>query len=131
MRVLVFLDGSIADPDVPHIRVDDLGLMRGDGVFETVLVVDGRARELTPHLERLERSAAMLDLPVPDRASWELVFQRVIENWSGSREMALKLVYTRGVEGVEGSPTGFALGFEIDAKILRAREEGIAVITLD
>src|ERR1044072_1066192 len=45
MRVLAFLDGTLADPDAPHIRVDDLGLMRGDGIFETILVVDGRPRE--------------------------------------------------------------------------------------
>lgn len=131
MRVLVFLDGSLGDPDAPHITVDDLGLMRGDGVFETVLVTDGKARELGPHLDRLERSAAMLDLPTPDRAAWERAVRLVIENWSGSSEMALKLVYTRGREGVDASPTGFAFGFEVDPKIRRAREEGVAVITLD
>ncbi|MGH3520488.1 MAG: aminodeoxychorismate lyase [Haloechinothrix sp.] len=131
MRVLVFLDGSIADPDVPHITVDDLGLMRGDGVFETVLVAGGRARELGPHLDRLARSAAMLDLPEPDRPAWERVTQRVIDTWSGPAEMALKLVYTRGREGHETEPTGFALGFLIDEKILRQREDGIAVVTLD
>src|SRR5687767_4609092 len=42
MRVLALLDGTLADPDAPLIRVDDLGLMRGDGIFETVLVVNGR-----------------------------------------------------------------------------------------
>ncbi len=68
MRVLVFLDGTPADPDTAQIKVDDLGLLRGDGVFETILVVDGKPRELRPHLERLARSAAMLDLPEPDLA---------------------------------------------------------------
>lgn len=130
MRVLVFLDGSVADPDVPQLRVDDLGLMRGDGIFETVLVVDGQPRELSLHLERLARSAAMLDLPVPDSAVWERVIGQVVDLWRGGQEMALKLVYTRGVESA-GKPTGFALGMPVDPNILRARANGIAVVTLD
>ena len=133
MRVLAFLhgpDGTLADPDSPHIRVEDLGLMRGDGVFETVLVAGAHARELRPHLDRLARSASMLDLPEPDDAAWQRVTRTVIDNWSGSDEFALKLVYTRGIEP-EGEPTAFALGIEIDPKVRRAREEGVAAVTLE
>lgn len=132
MRVLAFLDGTLADPDAPHIRVDDLGLMRGDGVFETILVVDGKPRELGPHLDRLARSASMLDMPEPDSAAWERAVATVIENWSGGKEMALKLVYTRGPDGApEAATTGFALGLEIEEKHIRARADGIAVSTLE
>jgi 4-amino-4-deoxychorismate lyase len=130
MRVLAMLDGTLADPDQPHIRVDDLGLTRGDGIFETVLVVGGEPRELDPHLDRLARSAAMLDLPAPDRAAWERCVRLVLDNWAGDPEMALKLVYTRGVEGAD-VPTGFALGMPIAPKVLRARTEGVAAITLE
>jgi len=131
MRVLVMLDGTLADADAPLIRVDDLGLLRGDGVFETVLVVDGRPRELGPHLDRLARSAAMLRLPAPDRAAWERCVALVLANWTGGAEMALKLVYTRGPEFGDGTPTGFALGMPIGQKVLAARESGVAAVTLD
>ncbi|PRY32748.1 aminodeoxychorismate lyase [Umezawaea tangerina] len=131
MRVLALLDGTLADPDAPLLRVDDLGLMRGDGIFETVLVVNGKPRELDPHLDRLARSAEMLDLPEPDRASFERALTLVLDNWSGGTEMALKLVYTRGVEGGDGTPTGFALGLPIGAKVLTQREAGLSAITLD
>jgi len=132
MRVLVFLDGTVADPETAQIRVDDLGLLRGDGVFETVLVADGRARELRPHLERLGRSAAMLDLPAPDLAAWELIVSQVLARWSGSREFVLKLVYTRGADSDPSHvPTGFALASEVPAVTLRARAEGVAAITLE
>jgi 4-amino-4-deoxychorismate lyase len=131
MRVLALLDGTLADPDSPQIRVDDLGLMRGDGVFETILVVDGKPRELTPHLDRLDRSAAMLDMLPPPRAEFERAVELVIGNWAGGREFALKLVYTRGVEGGDGTPTGFALGMEIGAKVLAQRAEGLSAVTLD
>ncbi len=131
MRVLALLDGTLADPDAPLIRVDDLGLVRGDGVFETILVVDGEPRERGPHLDRLARSAAMLDLPEPDRAAFERAIALVLDNWAGGPEMALKLVYTRGVEGGDGTPTGFALGMEISPKVMAQRAEGIAAVTLD
>jgi 4-amino-4-deoxychorismate lyase len=132
MRVLVFLDGTQADPDVAQIKVDDLGLMRGDGVFETILVADGKPRELRPHLDRLARSAAMLDLPEPDLAAWEKVVSLVLERWAGSREMVLKLVYTRGSDGDPAAvPTGFALGSEVSPSILKARAEGVSAITLE
>jgi 4-amino-4-deoxychorismate lyase len=129
MRVLAMLDGTLADPDQPVIRVDDLGLTRGDGVFETVLV-DGTPRELGPHLDRLARSAAMLDLPEPDLDAWRACVRLVLDNWTGARELAVKLVYTRGVEGT-GTPTGYALGLDITPAVLRQRAEGVSAITLD
>ncbi|NUT50127.1 MAG: aminodeoxychorismate lyase [Saccharothrix sp.] len=131
MRVLALLDGTTADPEAPLIRVDDLGLLRGDGVFETILVVDGAPRELGPHLDRLARSAAMLDLPAPDRAAFERAVDVVLANWAGGREIALKLVHTRGVEGGDGTPTGFALAADIPAKVMTQRAEGIAAVTLE
>ncbi|MEU4806686.1 aminodeoxychorismate lyase [Actinosynnema sp. NPDC023587] len=131
MRVLALLDGTLADPGTPLIRVDDLGLVRGDGVFETVLVVAGEPRELGHHLDRLARSAAMLDLPEPDRAAFERMVGLVVDNWAGGREMALKLVYTRGVEGGDGTPTGFALGTDISAKVAGQRAAGLAAVTLE
>nr|WP_042183626.1 aminodeoxychorismate lyase [Kibdelosporangium sp. MJ126-NF4]CEL15659.1 Aminodeoxychorismate lyase [Kibdelosporangium sp. MJ126-NF4]CTQ93584.1 Aminodeoxychorismate lyase (EC 4.1.3.38) [Kibdelosporangium sp. MJ126-NF4] len=131
MPVLALLDGTIADPTHPLIRVDDLGLLRGDGIFETVLVVAGKPRELGPHFDRLVRSAAMLDMPEPSRADFDRATQAVLDNWSGGSEMALKWVYTRGVEGGDGTPTGFALGLEIAEKVRRQRADGIAAVTLD
>lgn len=131
MRVLVKLDGTIADPDAPQLRVDDLGMTRGDGVFETILVVDGKPRELGPHLDRLARSAAMLQLPPPSREQWERCARTVLDNWTAGGEMVLKFIYSRGPEFGDGTPTGYAMGLPIADKVLQARETGVAAITLD
>lgn len=120
---------TVADPDLPQLRVDELGLLRGDGVFETILVVDGRPRELGPHLDRLDRSAAMLQLPHPDRAAYQRAVDEVLDRWP-TGELALRLVHTRGPES-GGGPTGFALAGEVAPKVRVARETGIAVLTLD
>ncbi|MGH3412108.1 MAG: aminotransferase class IV [Marmoricola sp.] len=62
----VWVNGAVVDPDEPAIRIDDHGVTVGDGVFETVKVVDGRPFALTRHLDRLGRSARGLGLPDPD-----------------------------------------------------------------
>jgi 4-amino-4-deoxychorismate lyase len=132
MRVLAFLDGTLADPDDPHIRVADLGLLRGDGVFETVLIENGEPRELGLHLDRLARSASMLDMPEPDEKGWERAIRTVVDNWPGGGEIAMNLIYTRGLDGEpDSAPTAFALGLEITPKMMRERTEGIAAVTLE
>ncbi|MFB9924797.1 aminodeoxychorismate lyase [Amycolatopsis halotolerans] len=132
MRVLGYLDGSVADPDDPAIKVADLGLLRGDGVFETVLIENGEPRELDLHLDRLARSARMTELPEPDDAQWERAIRAVIDHWPDDSEIAMKLIYTRGLDAEPDSPpTAFALGLEISPRMMRERTEGIAAITLE
>ena len=57
----------LPEATAPALRVSDHGFTVGDGVFEAVKVVDGRPFALTPHLERLARSAAGLGLPELDQ----------------------------------------------------------------
>lgn len=58
------MDGRLVDPGAPAISALDHGLTVGDGVFETVKVVDGVPFALTRHLQRLERSTSGLGLRV-------------------------------------------------------------------
>ncbi|MGH3793590.1 MAG: aminodeoxychorismate lyase [Pseudonocardiaceae bacterium] len=139
-RVVARLGEGLADPDAPLLRVDDLGVLRGDGVFETILVIDGAAVELEAHLVRLARSAAMLDLPAPDLASWRSCAQTVIDAWDGGREMTLRLILTRGPEtrsqGRGGSSeggggvTGYAIGAPVSPTLPAQRRDGVAAVTL-
>ena len=65
----VWVNGRMVDPDQPHLRADDHGVIVGDGVFETLLVVpDGAgvaAFAVRRHLERLRRSAGALRFECP------------------------------------------------------------------
>ena len=133
MRVLALLDGTIADPEAPLLRADDLSAMRGDGIFETILVADRKPRELGPHLDRLERSARLMQMTLPERGAWERAVQAVIDNWPWETDpqMALKLVCSRGVDGGDGTPTGFAMGMPIGPDTIRKRRDGVAAVTLE
>ena len=65
----VWVDGRMADPDQPHLRADDHGVIVGDGVFETLMVVRGdegvAAFAVQRHLDRLRRSARVLRFECP------------------------------------------------------------------
>jgi branched-chain amino acid aminotransferase len=59
----MWMDGRIRSAEQARVPVLDRGLTSGDGVFETLLVVDGQAFALTRHLRRLSRSLSVLGLP--------------------------------------------------------------------
>ncbi|BDZ51812.1 4-amino-4-deoxychorismate lyase [Frondihabitans sucicola] len=120
------------DPSAPQVSVLDLGVTRGDGIFESIGVIDGRAQALEPHLARLAKSAAMLDLPAPDLDVWRAAILRSIE-LAGSAtvgsELLVKVILTRGIEDGD-SATGWVYCFDA-GHYDREREAGIAVVTLD
>ncbi|NKY53136.1 aminodeoxychorismate lyase [Nocardia vermiculata] len=142
-RVLVTLDGAVQDPGAPLLFADDIGALRGDGVFETVLVRDGKASALELHLARLRRSAEALELPDPDVAQWRTAVEAAAKEWGSDREGMLRMVLTRGREGAEvkrpgtgelsgpaPSLTGYVMVSPVADRVERVRSEGISVITL-
>lgn len=62
----VWLDDGLVPADAAKVSAFDHGLTVGDGVFETLKVVDGVPFALTRHLDRLAHSARGLGLPAPD-----------------------------------------------------------------
>jgi branched-chain amino acid aminotransferase len=61
----VWLDGELLPLGTATVSVLDHGITVGDGVFETLKVLDGQAFALRRHLQRLRRSASGLGLEVP------------------------------------------------------------------
>ncbi|MFI9641714.1 aminotransferase class IV [Micromonospora sp. NPDC051925] len=113
----------------PALRGDDLGVLRGDGLFETMHLRGGRPWLRTAHLARLRVGAAALELPLPpDQVLVELL-DSLAAGWPGEVEGALRLVCTRGPEG-GGLPTVYATLAEVPAAAKRLRREGVTVATL-
>ncbi|GAA1093898.1 aminodeoxychorismate lyase [Tsukamurella spumae] len=131
--MVVTLDGSVRASDAPLLYADDLGAVRGDGCFETVLVRDGAPLKGRAHLDRLARSAAALGLPAINDGAWWAAMQRAAMLYgedSGGAEGALRLVYTRGRESVPGTPTQYVSVSPLPERTVRARTEGVSAITL-
>jgi 4-amino-4-deoxychorismate lyase len=111
------------------INLADLAVTRGDGIFESIGVIDGRFLELERHLARLAHSAALLDLPAPDAAAFESAARRALEAHRPEPELLVKLFYSRGVEG--GLATSAWVQVLSGADHSAARRDGIRVVTLD
>jgi len=75
--------------------LSDRGLLLADGIFETVLVLDGRARLLAEHLRRWQAGAALLGMDPPPPARVEALIEEAIRR-STIISGALRLNWSRG-----------------------------------
>jgi branched-chain amino acid aminotransferase len=66
--VKVWINGTLVSEDKAVLSASDHGLTVGDGLFESMKVVDGVAFAVGRHLARLRRTASALGLPVPPAA---------------------------------------------------------------
>lgn len=72
----------------------DRGLLYGDGLFETIRFVAGRAPLWARHMQRLQRGCERLGLPGIDVAQLESEALRVID---GMTEAVVRITITRGI----------------------------------
>lgn len=91
---LAWLDGRIVPPDALAVRADDPGLLIGDGLFETMLVRDGRVASLDAHLDRFERSRQALALPSPPAPPARAIAEVLARNGPLQGEHVLRLTFT-------------------------------------
>jgi len=62
---IVSIDGTLHAPEDAKVSVYDRGFLYGDSVFETIRTYSGKCFALAEHMTRLERSAAMVGIPMP------------------------------------------------------------------
>lgn len=131
-QVIVTLDCSIHDPSQPLLFADDLAAVRGDGIFETLLVRAGAACLTDSHLERLTQSARLMDLPEPDLRAWRAAIDTAVGQWTSStaEDGALRLIYSRGREN-DSAPTAYLTVNPVPARAVAARKDGISALLLD
>lgn len=129
--VVVTLDGEQHDSAAPLLHADDLAVVRGDGIFESLLVRDGRPCLLEAHLGRLTQSARMADLPAPELPRWRDAAATAASSWTARSddEGVMRLIYSRGREG-GSEPTGFVLVGPLAARVAAVRRDGLAALTL-
>jgi 4-amino-4-deoxychorismate lyase len=127
--VVAVLGKGVVPAETPLLRADDLGVLRGDGVFETIHVRDGEPWLLAEHLDRMAGSAAILEIPLPPRAALEELAAQTLAGWPSATEGAFRLICTRGPEHGDGTPTVFATLSELAPERRIARREGVSVVT--
>ena len=83
------------DEPVPAVSPGDRGLAYGDGLFETLLALDGDIPWWDAHWRRLSAGAARLGIAPPGEA----LLRSAAEEILGQGRQVLKLILTRGESG--------------------------------
>lgn len=107
----IFLNGRFVPEAEAVIPINDRGFLYGDGLFETVRVVNRRPFRLAQHLERMTRGAEFLKikLPFPPKELQRFAEQLIEQN--EMPEAILRVTLTRGpgergyLPGTEDRPT--------------------------
>ena len=92
--VIASVDGRIMPAAEATISILDEGLLRGDGAFEVLKLYGGHPFRRGAHLDRLDRSAAALELDF-DRAALEAEIDALLAA-DPPPEGCLRVVITRG-----------------------------------
>ena len=124
--------GSVRDhnPNLPLVFWDDAAVTRGDGVFETLLLRDGRICNLDRHVSRFLASAKLLDLPEPNIDGWLKATIMAAEKWRShtTDDASCVWMYTRGRE-TTGIPSAWLTIRPLSPAALHQRAHGVAVMT--
>ena len=118
----VLINGAPSDGRIP---VTDSTVLRGDGCFEVVRAYDGRVFALDDHLDRLARSAAALQIDLPNRDDLVIwVEKTAMELGNG----AVRVVVSRGsaVPGHEQPSNVIVFGHTWDDDFPPARLKTVA-----
>jgi len=95
--------GRLVSAETASVSVFDHGITVGDGVFETLKIVDGEPFALSRHLQRLRQSAQILKLTVPDENDLREAVAAVLNAHGEHRSRGrLRITVTAG-EGPLGS----------------------------
>ena len=94
MPITTWVNGQISDT----VSVQDRGLQYGDGVFETIAVLDEQPLCWERHLARLARGCQRLHIPFNDFDALQTEVSGLIKN---QRRAVLKIIVTRGA-GMRG-----------------------------
>jgi 4-amino-4-deoxychorismate lyase len=112
-----------------HVAAADRGISYGDGVFETLAVVDHQPQLWGPHLQRLARGCRRLGFDPPDEALWRCD----VEALNLPRFAVLRLSATRGIGGrgyappIHPQPTRIMRCLPAPARPEAAWTEGVTV----
>ena len=109
--MLVFLNGQFVPEAQAVVPVNDRGFMYGDGLFETMRVVNGRPFRLAQHLERMARGADFLKIKCPFTPKELQNFAGQLIEQNQMPDAILRVTLTRGpgergyTPGACGKPT--------------------------
>jgi branched-subunit amino acid aminotransferase/4-amino-4-deoxychorismate lyase len=133
--IRAWVDGELVADSTRAVSAFDRGLMLGDGVFETMRVLNGVAPMAAAHLDRLASGAERLGLMVPDNLGEHIADAAATALRMQLSDAVLRLTLTRGdaLPGMAGLSGGAARSIVTLTPRIAVREEvmdrGLTLIT--
>jgi len=119
MKDLVNLNGIVVPGDQPVITLNNRAFHYGDGLFESIRIIDGKPCFLDAHWVRLTTGAALLRIELPknlDRTSFERYIVELVQR-TGHVSGRCRLTLYRNADGYY-RPMGNAGAFTIEISSL-------------
>jgi branched-chain amino acid aminotransferase len=136
---IYYVNGCFVPASQATVSVGDLGLVRGYGVFDVLRTYDRVPFALRRHLDRLQRSAQQIDLPLPatiDRLE-QLVYECLARNArvEPAVDVTVRLIVTGGSAASfmlpEGESSLMIIVAPVRAVATGYYSEGASLITVD
>ena len=136
MRELVYLNGQVMPLEKGSVSVEDRGFQFADGVYEVAVVYGGVPYEFKEHIERLFRSASLLELEIPHTPE---EIESICLNLLAESQLANCLVYIQVTRGYarrghafpeEVTPTVVIYTIEFAGRAAEYYEKGVTTITV-
>jgi len=128
-----YAGGSWVHPDEATLSINDIAVLRGYSVFESLRTYDRQPFHLDEHLRRLYRSAELIDLDIPWLSEQIASVVREIIARNRYRHATIRLLVTGGEseDGIlpSGNPTLAVLITPLGERDMEQFAKGIKLIT--
>jgi len=128
-----YIGGQWMHPDKAAISINDIAVLRGYSVFESLRTYDRRPFHLDLHLTRLYRSAQLIELEIPWSSGQIAEVVREIIARNSYRHAAIRLLVTGGEseDGIlpSGKPLLVVLITPLDERDMERFAKGCKLIT--
>jgi branched-chain amino acid aminotransferase len=135
VKGVVFVDGKVVPAGEARVPVFDRGFLYGDSVYEVLRAYGTRPFLLEPHLERLERSAARLAMPIMPRAEIERALADTLAALA-EPDAYVRIVVTRGAgpigldPALADAPRLVIIALPVHAPPPEAYRDGVDVVVV-
>lgn len=129
--MIIWVNGALLDgPTTAAVSPLDHGMTTGDGVFETLKIVDGRPFAVTKHLDRLSVSARGLGLTEPDYQYLREGIEAVVDAAPQLAFGRLRITYTAGASPLSSDRGGASPTVVIASQAIEPPATTAAIVTV-
>lgn len=130
MKQYCYINGKIIPQKEASLSINDLGILRGYGVFDLLRTYNGAPFLMKEHLIRFRKSARLVNIKIPiaEKQIVRIITRLLAKN--KNKDANIKMVLTGGMPGAD-SPTLFILVEKLVEPPASLYERGIKLVTFN